>query len=1186
MQAFDLAQAQRAVQEGILAPWQLNQALKVFQMRQNPRASLIDILIELRYLRPEHPRSEYHRPGTERYGSVAQSHAPRAYSERRPAASSPGGYSKAGIYGSRTSQRFVPPTDRFAAGLDPAAAQRAEQRQVESSGRGAFGRYELRGIVARGGMGTVYQAYLPDLDKVVALKALNVKAEDDVDLQRFMFEARSAARLRHPNIVPVHDIGQVGETRYFTMDLVQGKSLDLLVHTNGTYDAHEAARIGRTLGKALAYAHAKGVIHRDIKPGNILVEDKSGEPYLTDFGLARTVESSQQLTKTGFAVGTPNYMAPEQATGSKDLDERADVYGVGALLYSIMTGRPPFQGPNALATMTSVINDPAPSVRAVATEAPEALDLILKKAMAKSRRDRYSSMSAFVAALETFLEPRAEAPRRGFKPWLAMAAGAVILGALGFFGFRAYRAHRQRGFLLSSARQARERGRFFEAQHFLDQAKLAGVARPTLASERSALRTAEARSQAARDRSEKRARAEESRAIAEVIEDARRAEDKGDWSAALLSLTEGLRERSAEPTFLAAKARLLMRLGKEAEAAAALAGLPAELGSTAVLKGRLALLRDRPKEALDHLNAAAVESREELTALKVRALALLGRPTEAQAILEPERGGRAAIDAGRARLDLALATADWPGAIRVAGRLLEGRLTRPERGAALIDRSWARLLNADLDGSRADVERGVRELEGGGPALILAIHIQVSLRRLAEADALVRRARSGRQSAPELQIAAGRLSISQSLQAANQKKQQQAQKLMQSGAQQIRAGLAKTQKPQPTVVYTDLAQAYIRLQQFPQALDYARQASQQSPGVVLTDSTLFAALRVNGRAREALEVGRRASAAQPGNFGLRGQVIDLMVQAGANEEALRWIEECPENWQQNWQMRFKKARALKQMGRAEDSRRVAEGLLKLPDNLHSWAAAIEVCLRFDLGAERLTGYVERMSAAPIDQGHIRAYQTTSALLEAYGELEHFQALVAKIELVAPGSAAARVARARADYQRGAFEQCRAGFRRLIKQRVGEPGIHHGMIGLSFLAEGALGKAARSFGRAGKSQVRVMAHILRLFCLKQAGEPLDEDLRLGRALLEQLRGPERPLAPALRYMLGQKSAEAIEAELGDRRAVASFKLIRGLESAYRGRGAEARDLLAVTAAERGLDPVICALARHALAALDK
>src|SRR5690606_33004943 len=135
--------------------------------------------------------------------------------------------------------------------------------------------------------------YQADLDKVLALKVLSPD-RDQVDLKRFLQEARAAARLRHPNIVPVHDVGQCGEVHYFTMELIDGDSLDAIVHKSGRLDPIEAARIAAKLAKALDYAHSKGVVHRDIKPGNILVEKVSGEPYITDFGLARTVESNSQ----------------------------------------------------------------------------------------------------------------------------------------------------------------------------------------------------------------------------------------------------------------------------------------------------------------------------------------------------------------------------------------------------------------------------------------------------------------------------------------------------------------------------------------------------------------------------------------------------------------------------------------------------------------------------------------------------------------------------------------------------------------------------------------------------------------------------------------------------------------------------------------------------------------------------
>jgi eukaryotic-like serine/threonine-protein kinase len=230
--------------------------------------------------------------------------------------------------------------DQSDGAADPTPLPRGRAARTSSD----FGDYELLEEIGRGGQGVVYRARQKSLNRIVALKVIGLGHwATEAHLKRFRFEAEAAAHLDDPRIVPIYEIGERDGACYFSMKFIEGGQLDKIVGSE-LMPPRKAAELTAKLARTLHYAHEHGVLHRDVKPGNILIDAK-GEPYLTDFGLARLVETESTLTRTLEVMGTPSYMAPEQAAGNNtQLTSATDVYGLGAVLYQLLTGHPPFAG--------------------------------------------------------------------------------------------------------------------------------------------------------------------------------------------------------------------------------------------------------------------------------------------------------------------------------------------------------------------------------------------------------------------------------------------------------------------------------------------------------------------------------------------------------------------------------------------------------------------------------------------------------------------------------------------------------------------------------------------------------------------------------------------------------------------------------------------------------------------------
>ena len=294
------------------------------------------------------------------------------------------------------------------------------------------GRYRLERELGRGGMATVWLAHDLHHDRPVALKVLDPGLEQSLGTERFQREIRLAARLQHPHILSVYDSGENAGQLWFTMPFVEGESLRDRLRREGPLPVGQALRITREAAQALQYAHEHGVVHRDVKPENILLT-RDGSTLVADFGIARPLEGppGTQLTVAGLVMGTPSYMSPEQATGSTDLDGRSDIYSLACVLHEMLSGSPPFKGSTIQSVLSKHITESPPPLTASNRALPVSIARAVTKALAKVPADRFTSAAEFAAALEPSGVARAY---RGRRPRSSVVAGVggVILALAGW----------------------------------------------------------------------------------------------------------------------------------------------------------------------------------------------------------------------------------------------------------------------------------------------------------------------------------------------------------------------------------------------------------------------------------------------------------------------------------------------------------------------------------------------------------------------------------------------------------------------------------------------------------------------------------------------------------------------------------------------------------------------------------
>lgn len=318
---------------------------------------------------------------------------------QRPGATSPGRCDQCRI------EQATKPDIATAETLPPTPGSGSDRRPHSLSPvLRSFGDYDLLEEIARGGMGVVYRARQRSLNRVVALKMIlagNLASDEDV--RRFRAEAEAAAGLSHPNLVAIHEVGEFHGQHFYSMEFIRGRSLAQVVR-DGALPPARAALYVKKAAEAVHYVHRQGILHRDLKPSNILI-DEFDQPRIADFGLAKRLDVDHQLTRTGASLGTPAYMPPEQIASRKGrIGPACDVYALGAILFEMLAGRPVFTADTAFETMRLVLEQPAPSLRSIAPDAPHDLEAVCAKCLEKSPTDRYASAQLLAEDLGRFLD--------------------------------------------------------------------------------------------------------------------------------------------------------------------------------------------------------------------------------------------------------------------------------------------------------------------------------------------------------------------------------------------------------------------------------------------------------------------------------------------------------------------------------------------------------------------------------------------------------------------------------------------------------------------------------------------------------------------------------------------------------------------------------------------------------------
>jgi len=316
---------------------------------------------------------------------------------------------------------------------EPTVGLAAERAAADVTRVRYFGDYELLEELGRGGMGVVYKAKQTTLNRLVALKMiLSGQLASTDDVQRFKQEAEAAANLDHPNIAPIYETGEHAGQHYFSMKLIEGRSLrDVLPELRD--DMRAGVALLSHIARAVHHAHQRGVLHRDLKPANVLL-DQERSPYVTDFGLAKRVEGGSDMTRTGAIVGTPSYMAPEQAMGERHLSTAVDIYSLGAILYELLTGQPPFRAGSPLETLLQVASCDVRRPSAVVPKADRDLETVALKCLERDATKRYDSAAALADELERWLRGEAILARpagRAERTWRWCRRNPVVAALLG-----------------------------------------------------------------------------------------------------------------------------------------------------------------------------------------------------------------------------------------------------------------------------------------------------------------------------------------------------------------------------------------------------------------------------------------------------------------------------------------------------------------------------------------------------------------------------------------------------------------------------------------------------------------------------------------------------------------------------------------------------------------------------------